>query len=40
METFYNELVPSTRLMLDVSSGGALLSKSYQVLWSSRIYSC
>jgi len=30
MKTFYNGLIPSTRLMLDVSSGGALLRKSYQ----------
>lgn len=30
METFYNELVPSTRLMVDATSSGALLNKSYQ----------
>jgi len=30
METFYNGLLSTTRLMLDASSGGALLSKSYQ----------
>ncbi|KAL5546795.1 hypothetical protein UlMin_006482 [Ulmus minor] len=29
METFYNELLPPTRLMLDASAGGALLNKSY-----------
>ncbi|XP_050878277.1 uncharacterized protein LOC127082090 [Lathyrus oleraceus] len=30
LETFYNGLVPSSRNMLDASSGGALLSKSYE----------
>jgi len=30
VETFYNELIPSTRLIFDASSKGALLSKSYQ----------
>ncbi|XP_058725983.1 uncharacterized protein LOC131597295 [Vicia villosa] len=30
LETFYNRLVPSSRNMLDASSGGALLSKSYE----------
>ncbi|XP_058725922.1 uncharacterized protein LOC131597232 [Vicia villosa] len=30
LETFYNGLVPSSRKMLDASSGGALLSKSYE----------
>lgn len=30
METFYNGFVPSTRLMVDASSGGALLRKSYK----------
>ncbi|KAL5573532.1 hypothetical protein UlMin_023129 [Ulmus minor] len=29
METFYNGLLPPTRLMLDASAGGALLNKSY-----------
>jgi hypothetical protein len=29
LETFYNGLTPSSRNMLDASSGGALLSKSY-----------
>ena len=29
METFYNGLVPPTRLMLDAFVGGALLNKSY-----------
>ncbi|KAH9743537.1 hypothetical protein KPL70_003340 [Citrus sinensis] len=29
LETFYNGLNPSTRLMVDASSNGALLSKSY-----------
>ncbi|KAK9222129.1 hypothetical protein WN944_010561 [Citrus x changshan-huyou] len=29
METFYNGLNPSTRLIVDVSTNGALLSKSY-----------
>ncbi|KAL5563684.1 hypothetical protein UlMin_033431 [Ulmus minor] len=29
METFYNGLLPPTRLMLDASVGGALLNKSY-----------
>lgn len=30
LETFYNGLIPSSRNMLDASSGGALLSKSYE----------
>jgi len=30
METFYNGLVPSTRLMLDAYSGSTLLSKYYK----------
>ncbi|KAI5429921.1 hypothetical protein KIW84_034486 [Lathyrus oleraceus] len=34
LETFYNGLVPSSRNMLDTSSGGALLSKSYQEAYS------
>jgi hypothetical protein len=29
LETFYNALPPSSRNILDASSGGALLSKSY-----------
>ena len=29
LETFYNGLNPSTRLMVDASANGALLSKSY-----------
>ncbi|KAH9668539.1 hypothetical protein KPL70_021450 [Citrus sinensis] len=29
LETFYNELNPSTRLLVDTSANGALLSKSY-----------
>jgi hypothetical protein len=29
LETFYNGLTPSSRNMLDASSGRALLSKSY-----------
>ncbi|KAL5578038.1 hypothetical protein UlMin_019737 [Ulmus minor] len=29
METFYNGLLPPTRLMIDASAGGALLNKSY-----------
>ncbi|KAH9770702.1 hypothetical protein KPL71_012459 [Citrus sinensis] len=29
LETFYNDLNPSTRLMVDASANGALLSKSY-----------
>ncbi|MCI57135.1 hypothetical protein A2U01_0078386, partial [Trifolium medium] len=29
LETFYNRLTPSSRNMLDASSGGVLLSKSY-----------
>ncbi|KAL5561694.1 hypothetical protein UlMin_031441 [Ulmus minor] len=29
METFYNGLLPPTRLMLDASAGGVLLNKSY-----------
>lgn len=30
LETFYNGLVPLSRNMLDASSGGTLLSKSYE----------
>lgn len=30
METFYIELVPSTMLMVDATSSGALSKKSYQ----------
>lgn len=30
LETFYNELVPSSKNMLDASSSGALWSKSYE----------
>lgn len=30
VETFYNGIVPLSRNMLDTSSGGAMLSKSYQ----------